>query len=138
MQNSNKTRKLTPGTPMFGVATGLAGVAVALCFIYFGWRSLLILALFVLGYVVGTQCIGAVKVERSAAKAASMRAGLVTGIIGIVVALSFIFFGFWRTLLIAVLFAVGYVLGFFGYNALKAEKVTVDAAVEAQSEESEE
>lgn len=144
MQQSNKQGKFNPGSPLFGVAMGLAGVAVALCFIYFGWRTLLILALFVLGYVLGTQCAGIIQPKRVAADG-SMQAGLITGIVGIIVALGLIHYGFWRTLFIALLFVVGYVLGSFGYNALKkqqseaaetAEKAEADQA-DAETEETE-
>lgn len=37
--------------------------------------------------------------------------GLVCGIIGAVIALALILFGFWNTVLIAALFAVGYFIG---------------------------
>lgn len=43
--------------------------------------------------------------------------GILCGLIGALVALCFIFIGFWRTLLIAALFVVGYAVGAYGNKA---------------------
>ena len=51
--------------------------------------------------------------------------GIVFGLVGVIIALSLIFLGFWKTLLILVLFGIGYVLGAFG------NKAKVEEAVEA-------
>lgn len=48
--------------------------------------------------------------------------GIVFGLVGVVIALSMIFLGFWKTLLVLVLFGIGYVLGAFG-NKKKVEEV---------------
>ena len=47
--------------------------------------------------------------------------GIVFGLVGVIIALSLIFLGFWKTLLILVLFGIGYVLGAFGNK--KVEEV---------------
>lgn len=39
--------------------------------------------------------------------------GMVCGLVGVIIALSLIFLGFWKTLLILVMFGIGYVLGAF-------------------------
>lgn len=40
--------------------------------------------------------------------------GILCGLIGVLVALCFLFFGFWGTLLIVALFIVGYAVGAYG------------------------
>jgi uncharacterized membrane protein len=47
----------------------------------------------------------------------TQQCGILCGLIGVLVALCFIFFGFWRTLLIALLFVVGYAVGAYGNKA---------------------
>ncbi|MBE5801870.1 MAG: DUF2273 domain-containing protein [Clostridiales bacterium] len=51
--------------------------------------------------------------------------GIVCGLIGALIALSLIFLGFWKTLLIVALFAVGYVLGAYS-NKKEVIKKTVN------------
>lgn len=46
--------------------------------------------------------------------------GVVLGIVGVVVALMLLFIGFWRTLLVALFFAVGY---FIGATSNKSETI---------------
>ena len=46
--------------------------------------------------------------------------GIALGLIGVIVAFMLLFLGFWRTLLVAALFGVGY---FFGASANKGETV---------------
>lgn len=47
--------------------------------------------------------------------------GLLCGLIGIVIALAFLFLGFWRTLFVAVLFVLGYAVGAFAKMPAKEE-----------------
>ena len=47
--------------------------------------------------------------------------GIVFGLVGVIIALSLSYLGFWKTLLILVLFGIGYVLGAFGNK--KVEEV---------------
>jgi uncharacterized membrane protein len=57
--------------------------------------------------------------------------GLLCGLIAIVIALAFLFLGFWRTLFVAVFFAVGYAFGAF------AKKPSEDEQDEFAAEEKE-
>ena len=50
--------------------------------------------------------------------------GIVFGLVGVLLALSLIFLGFWKTLLIVVMFGIGYVLG-----AFNNKKRFVDATI---------
>lgn len=53
MQESNQ-KWLQVGTPLCGIVFGLVGVAIALSLIFLGfWKSLLIVAMFGIGYVLG-------------------------------------------------------------------------------------
>ena len=49
--------------------------------------------------------------EKKLLQTGTQLCGIVYGLVGVLVALSLIFLGFWKTLLIVVLFAVGYLLG---------------------------
>ena len=53
--------------------------------------------------------------------------GIVFGLVGVLLALSLIFLGFWKTLLIVVMFGIGYVLGAFNNKKkfLEATIITV-------------
>ncbi len=55
--------------------------------------------------------------------------GILCGLVGVLVALCFLFFGFWGTLLIAALFIVGYAVGAYG------KKPEAQPAAPAKSEE---
>lgn len=48
--------------------------------------------------------------------------GLLCGLIAIVIALAFLFLGFWRTLFVAVFFVVGYAFGAFAKKPAADEK----------------
>ena len=50
--------------------------------------------------------------------------GIVFGLVGVLLALSLIFLGFWKTLLIVVMFGIGYVLGAFN-NKKKFLEATI-------------
>ncbi|MBP3648507.1 MAG: DUF2273 domain-containing protein [Clostridia bacterium] len=50
--------------------------------------------------------------------------GIVFGLVGVLIALSLIFLGFWKTLLILVMFGIGYVLGAFN-NKKKFIEATI-------------
>ncbi len=54
MQETNQNKKLQVGTPLCGIVYGLVGVVIALCLLYLGfWKTLLIVAFFAIGYVIG-------------------------------------------------------------------------------------
>lgn len=54
MQNNNMKNWFQLGTPQGGIAFGIIGIIVALAFLTLGfWGTLLVVALFVLGYAVG-------------------------------------------------------------------------------------
>lgn len=57
--------------------------------------------------------------------------GLLCGLIAVVIALAFLFLGFWRTLFVAVFFALGYAFGAF------AKKPSEDEQDEFPTEEQE-
>ena len=50
--------------------------------------------------------------------------GIVFGLVGVAIALSLIFLGFWKTLLVVVMFGIGYVLGAFN-NKKKFLEATI-------------
>ena len=50
--------------------------------------------------------------------------GIVFGLVGVLLAFSLIFLGFWKTLLIVVMFGIGYVLGAFN-NKKKFLEATI-------------
>ena len=50
--------------------------------------------------------------------------GIVFGLVGVLIALCLIFLGFWKTLLILVMFGIGYVLGAFN-NKKKLIEATI-------------
>lgn len=51
--------------------------------------------------------------------------GVIFGLVGVLIALSLIFLGFWKTLLIVVMFGIGYVLGAFN-NKKKVLEATIN------------
>lgn len=58
--------------------------------------------------------------------------GIVCGLVGVIIALSLIFLGFWKTLLILVMFGIGYVLG-----AFSNKKKTLDDTVSTDADQDE-
>ena len=58
--------------------------------------------------------------------------GILFGLVGVLVALSLIFLGFWKTVLIALFFGLGYVLG-----AFRNKKAFVEATISTISKKDE-
>lgn len=58
--------------------------------------------------------------------------GILFGLVGVLLALSLIFFGFWKTVLIVLFFGLGYVLG-----AFRNKKAFVEATISTMSKKDE-
>ncbi|MBR2925705.1 MAG: DUF2273 domain-containing protein [Clostridia bacterium] len=58
--------------------------------------------------------------------------GILFGLVGVAIALSLIFLGFWKTVLIALFFGLGYVLG-----AFRNKKAFVEATISTISKKDE-